>query len=151
MFLKIPLKSLIKNKFKILKRFFKKTSVLNCFQNLFKWFNSRFWKCSVPNIWEDWLESILVLNSDQDLELNSVLNSDQKSDPNCDQKFLKRFWSKSWIDFLSSSSQNWVYFCSFFNYNPKWKILYEVFIKLIKTRKKSSFFKHLKSTFLILE
>ena len=44
LFLKIPLKSLIKNKFKILKRFQFSTLI----------------KIAVPNIWEDWVESILI-------------------------------------------------------------------------------------------
>ena len=115
-------------------------SVLNCFQNLFKWLQFKILKRLlkrlqfstlikflelvlvfriliksvesiliqiVIKVLELVVELVLVFSSDQDLGLNSVLNSDQKSDPNCDQKFCSndsnQFWSKGSLKSLIQS------------------------------------------------
>ena len=62
-------------------------------------------------------------------------------------QLFPKFVEMTWISSVQSPIQN----SSKSHLDPKWKILYEVSLKLLKSREKSSFFKHLKSNFLILE
>ena len=114
-FLKILVQSVVQS--------FWKSPVLNCFQNSPKWFlkilvhqlwskswissdsdlvlssDQKSWIGSYsdcdPKFWKDWVESILILNSDQKVLVQSVV-----------QRFFKKFLKRlSWIDSDQKSDQ----------------------------------------------
>ena len=84
-------RSLSKLWFKGSLKSFWKSPVLNCFQNLFKWLKL----ISVPSLVQSFEKFSSDQKSDQDLELVSVLNSDQIVVPNIWEGSLKRL---TWID-----------------------------------------------------